>query len=48
MTGSVKVRSVRFMTGLFAFKYGWLVYKACLEVLVLNQGQSEKFFKTRQ
>ena len=30
--GSVKVKSVMFMTGWFPFKYGQLVYTACQEV----------------
>ena len=32
LTGSVQFRSVMFMTGLLAFKYGRLVKPACLEV----------------
>ena len=30
--GSVQVRSVMFMTGLFVFRYGQLMLMACLEV----------------
>ena len=39
---SVQVRSVMFMTGQFALKYGRLVFTACLKV------ESRKFFKTRR
>ena len=48
LMGSVQARSVMFMAGLFAFKYGWLVLMACLEVeswyLIMTGG---KFFKAR-
>ena len=50
VTGSVQVRSVMFMTGLFAFKCGQFVLMACLKVesWYLIRTVREVVFKTRR